>query len=230
MDDLYNGTMLRRWSLDLVTGRQECAEDAVDTGLISAEDRATIETKNAVIHAAIDDVETYEAALRVVVPEEPHTQPVYDGDGNEIGTEPTPAYEAWTAAQVTIGETPDTIKALARLRAGEASEDDSALVAATWGAPVDITVPTPEEISRKKMPPLTPRQIRLVMLMLGLTDAAVDAKIDAIPDASERAAAHIEWQWATTIKRTHALVESLRVAMDFPADQFDALWLYGAAL
>lgn len=190
--DIYNDVMLRRWSLDLTTGRQECADDAVDIGLISAEDRAAVEARNAAVHAAIEAVE---------------------------------AYEADTGAEVA-----EEIAALARLRAGEAGEDDLALIGATWGAPVEITLPTPEEIARKQMPPLTPRQIRLVMLMIGMTDADVAAKIDAMPDAGDRAAAHIEWEWATMIKRSHALVESLRVAMDFDDTQFDALWMYGAAL
>lgn len=190
--DIYNDVMLRRWSLDLATGRMECTDDAVDIGLISAADRGAIEARNTAVHAAIEAVE---------------------------------AFEADTSAEVA-----EEIAALARLRAGEASEDDQALIAATWGAPVEITLPTLEEIARKQMPPLTPRQIRLVMLMIGMTDADVAAKIDAIPDAGERAAAHIEWEWATMIKRSHALVESLRVAMDFDDAQFDALWVYGAAL
>lgn len=52
MSDLYNEVMLRRWSIDLVSGRAECFEDAIDVTLISAEDRAAIEAKNADIKAA----------------------------------------------------------------------------------------------------------------------------------------------------------------------------------
>lgn len=68
------------------------------------------------------------------------------------------------------------------------------------------------------------------MLWISFRQANQDLNADVMLDGGERAAAHIEWQWATMIKRTHALVESLRVAMDFDEAQFDALWIYGAAL
>lgn len=59
MSDLYNDVMLRRWSIDLVSGRAECFEDAIDVTLISGADRAAIETKNTDIHAAIAAAEAY---------------------------------------------------------------------------------------------------------------------------------------------------------------------------
>lgn len=78
--------------------------------------------------------------------------------------------------------------------------------------------------------PLTPRQMRLVMLNIGLTDADIEAQIAAIADPAERAAAEIEWRWATQYERSHWLVEHLRVAMAFGETEFDDLWLWGMGL
>ncbi|MBZ9675139.1 hypothetical protein [Mesorhizobium sp. ES1-1] len=60
MSDIYDGIWLRRWFLDLTSGRPEC-DNPVDIGTISAEDRAAIEAKNADIQAAVGSVEAYEA-------------------------------------------------------------------------------------------------------------------------------------------------------------------------
>lgn len=57
MSDLYNDFYLRRWSLDLETGRKECIEDAVDVRTISISARDAIEALNADIHQAMEDVE-----------------------------------------------------------------------------------------------------------------------------------------------------------------------------
>lgn len=125
MSDLYDGR-LRRWSLDMATGRKACVHDAVRVDLISDEDRAAVEAHNTAIHQAIADVEAYEAAQRVPLPDEPHTQPMYDDEGEEVGTEPTPAYATWTAAQAAIDNASAEIRALALVRAGEPERFDEA--------------------------------------------------------------------------------------------------------
>lgn len=200
---------------------------AVDVALISQDDRSAIEAHNAALHAAMAAVGAYEAAQRVPEPDAPHTQAVLDDEGEEIGTEPTPAYAAWTAAQLVITEATAEIKALARIRAGEPEEGDADLVAAEWGEAPEIAVPTPEHVARQQMRDLSPRQIRLVMLMIGLTDADVETQIGLISDEGERTSALIEWRYATSVRRLHPLVEMLRVQMAFDAGEFDALWRFG---
>lgn len=79
-------------------------------------------------------------------------------------------------------------------------------------------------------PPLSPRQLRLMMLQIGLTDADVEAQIAAIPDPTERAAASIEWQWATRYDRTHPLVATLATALEFTDAELNSLWSYAADL
>lgn len=78
--------------------------------------------------------------------------------------------------------------------------------------------------------PLTPRQLRLMMLSLGLTDAHVQAQIDAIADETDRAAALIEWNWATYYERDHWLVVLLAAALGFEPVELDALWIYAATI
>ena len=102
MRDIYNDVMLRRWSIDIATGREECLQDAVDINTISAADRAAVEARNAAVHQAREDVEVFEAGGEIVATAE--------------------------------------IEALARLRAGEADEDDRALIAGLWSTPIAITV------------------------------------------------------------------------------------------
>ncbi|MGY6709702.1 MAG: hypothetical protein ACXIVF_15390 [Rhizobiaceae bacterium] len=230
------GTYLRRWSLT-ETGQFECVHDAVDVGTISAETRTSIEDRNAALHAVRADVEEYEAALRVTEPDEPHTQPVLDDEGEEISTEPTPAFEAWTSAQTVIGMASDAIKALARIRADEPTLDvetgdnlDLALVMSEWGDEPEIVLPTEAEIARSRMVSLSPRQMRLVMLAIGLSDNDVEQTIAAIEDEHERAGAMIEWRWATQYDRTHPLVGMLSAMMEFDPEQIDSLWEWAAGL
>lgn len=94
------------------------------------------------------------------------------------------------------------------------------------GSPVpdDYAAPAPS------FSPLSPRQLRLMMLQIGLTDTDVEAQIAAIPDPTERAAASIEWQWATRYDRTHPLVITLAIALEFTDAELDALWSYAADL
>lgn len=131
MTDIY-GNHLRRWSLDVATGAIGCFADAVDLRATPADDVAAIEAHNALMHETVAALDAYEAALRVDEPEEPHTQPLLDDDGEEIGTEPTPAFDAWTEAQFVIGDTSDAVKALALWRRSEPAADDDGRAA--WEA------------------------------------------------------------------------------------------------
>jgi hypothetical protein len=237
-DDLYNGVMLRRWSIDTASGRAECLDDAVDVTLIAAEDRAAIEARNAGIHQAMGDVEAYEAALRAQEPEE-QTIPAPEGED----TIPNPAYTAWQDAQALIAGASEPIRALTRLRSGDyptpaegeeplfVREDDEALVDATWNTPIEIVLPSSQEIARRSMPALSPRQLCLVMLMVGLRESDLEQQImTLVPDPVEQEFTLIEWRKATSIKRLHPMVEEIREAMNFDPVQFDDLWNFGLTL
>ncbi|MHB2265796.1 hypothetical protein [Aliihoeflea sp. PC F10.4] len=86
------------------------------------------------------------------------------------------------------------------------------------------------EAKAAQLVPLTPRQLRLVMLNIGLTDADVEAQIAAIANIGDRGAAEVEWRWATKYERNHWLVEHLRTAMEFSSSEFDDLWIWAASL
>lgn len=83
--------------------------------------------------------------------------------------------------------------------------------------------PTPEEL-RAAMPALTARQFRLGLLQGGHAPTAVEAQIALIADPDEKAAAEIEWEYATKFERLHPLVISISAALGLSATEVDALW------
>lgn len=97
---------------------------------------------------------------------------------------------------------------------------------AAWQAALADLVEEPVET----LPALTPRQIRLMMLQIGVSESAVEAAIAAIEDPVDRAAAQIEWSWATRYERDHPLVVQLAAALEFEPGELDALWEYAAGL
>lgn len=226
MSDLY-GNLLRRWSLT-EAGSIECVHDAVDVTLISPEDRSAIEAHNAALHAAMAAVGAYEAAQRVLEPEEPHTQPVLDDEGEEIGTEPTPAYAAWTAAQLVLSEATAEITALARMRAGEPEEGDAQLVADAWSEAPDVSI-DPAMIARQQMPALLPYQFAAVLDLAELRSVAT-AAVAAIENPVEQTVARCRMDLSQRYERLDPLFRQLSAAAELPDEQVDALWAWAAAL
>ena len=87
------------------------------------------------------------------------------------------------------------------------------------------------KIDRQKMPTLSARQLRLALLGLGLTGAQVEAQIAAMPGTdAAREAALIEWEYATTYQRDHALVGMLGAALGLTETQIDDAWRSAAVL
>lgn len=72
--------------------------------------------------------------------------------------------------------------------------------------------------------PLTRRQLRLGLLANGITTAAVEAAIAAIPDEMDRAVAEIEWADASTYERNHHLIEMVGGALGLTQEQIDTMW------
>jgi hypothetical protein len=79
-------------------------------------------------------------------------------------------------------------------------------------------------------PTLTPRQLRLMLLNIGITEAQVDAEIDAITDPIEQDASRIEWKYASAYERDHPLIDQMATAFSLPPAQVDTLWLAAADL
>jgi hypothetical protein len=85
-----------------------------------------------------------------------------------------------------------------------------------WEAPV-----VPESVSM--------RQGRLALLQAGLLDQ-VDAAIASIPDAGQRRAAEIEWEYATMLERTNPLVAAIAHQVGMTDAQMDQLFLQASTL
>ena len=68
------------------------------------------------------------------------------------------------------------------------------------------------------MPELTPRQLRLALLDIGITEEQIDTKL------SGDARGKIEWKYASTYKRNHPLVAQLGAAFGLRPSDMDALW------
>jgi hypothetical protein len=94
--------------------------------------------------------------------------------------------------------------------------------------------PTEARLRAVVVPPpiltLTARQARLWLLSAGLDGAAVRAQIDAMPEAGQREAAAIEWEYATEIRSDHPLVLSIASGLGLGESQLRAAFQAGAAL
>lgn len=87
------------------------------------------------------------------------------------------------------------------------------------------------EIRRRSLPTLTAAQLRLALLSLGVAAAQVEAAIDAMPGTeTEREAARIQWEYATTFSRDHALVVGISAVLGMPETQIDDVWASAATL
>lgn len=80
------------------------------------------------------------------------------------------------------------------------------------------------EIVSIKYDPITPRQLRLALLQIGITPDMVTAAIDQM-DEPTKTAAQIEWEYALEVKRDHPLIDQLAAAFDKTAEDVDALFL-----
>ena len=109
---------------------------------------------------------------------------------------------------------------MSELRAdlGEAAKEHEALIAEVEKTYVPVTVPpyVPAEVSM--------RQARLALVAAGLYDQAQAAVAKLGP------AAIIEWEYATTVRRDHALVAGLRQALGVSEQTLDALFQQAATL
>lgn len=76
---------------------------------------------------------------------------------------------------------------------------------------------------------VTPRQAKLALLGADKLDA-VDTALAAIPDATQRKAAQIEWDSAIEFRRAAPLIATLGGAIGLTEAQIDALFVQAATL
>ena len=87
------------------------------------------------------------------------------------------------------------------------------------------------------IPPLPPvpatvsaRQIRLWLLRQGISLAAVDAAIDAIPDQLQRDSVRVEWNYSGYVERTHPMLVPLAAALGLTEQQVDQAFIEAASI
>lgn len=91
----------------------------------------------------------------------------------------------------------------------------------------DGTFSLPQSVP-EPMPTLTPRQLSLMLMQIGMSDDMVTAQIETIEDEYDRNVALVEWRKATSYKRDHPLVASLAVVFGFSDTEMDTMWRYAA--
>jgi hypothetical protein len=74
------------------------------------------------------------------------------------------------------------------------------------------------------------RQIRLWLLRQGISLAAVDASIDAIPDQLQRDSVRVEWDYAPYVERSHPMLVPLAAALGLTEQQVDQAFIEAAGI
>lgn len=82
--------------------------------------------------------------------------------------------------------------------------------------------PVPESV--------TARQIRLWLVRHGVSLAAVDAAIDAIPDQQAREECRVEWDYAPYVSRDHRMLLPLAAALGLTEAQVDDAFREASAI
>lgn len=85
-----------------------------------------------------------------------------------------------------------------------------------------LTPPVPESVSA--------RQMRLWLIRHGISLAAVDAAIDAIPDQLQRDSVRVEWDYAPVVERSHSMLIPLAAALGLTEAQVDQAFIEAATI
>jgi len=74
------------------------------------------------------------------------------------------------------------------------------------------------------------RQIRLWLVTHGVSLAAVESAIDAIPDQQARDTVRVEWEYAPYVERSHPMLVPLAAALGLDEAAVDAAFTEAAKL
>lgn len=94
-----------------------------------------------------------------------------------------------------------------------------------WQAGALVRVPVVPPV-----PPLNRCQLRLWLLTMAITDEQVETQIAAIPDATVRAQARIQWEDAPVYRHDNPLVLQIGAALGLTQAQIDAGFRAAAVL
>ena len=74
------------------------------------------------------------------------------------------------------------------------------------------------------------RQIRLWLIRHGVSLAAVDAAIDAIPDQLQRDSVRVEWDYAPYVERNHPMLSAIAQSLGLSSEAVDAAFVEAAGI
>lgn len=83
----------------------------------------------------------------------------------------------------------------------------------------DIPTPDPSEF------PLTDRQLRLGLIMNGISLEVIDAAINSIADPTQRAVAKVWWDRSISIEWNHVMTQTLIELVGITQEQAAAMWI-----
>lgn len=86
----------------------------------------------------------------------------------------------------------------------------------------DLAPAVPESVSA--------RQIRLWLVRNGVSLAAVDAAIDAIPEQLQRDSVRVEWEYAPYVERSHTMLVPLAAALGLTEQQVDQAFIEASGI
>jgi len=108
------------------------------------------------------------------------------------------------------------------LHTWEVRDEDGAIVGINQSSDLPGETPVPASV--------TARQIRLWLVRHGVSLAAVDAAIDAIPDQQSREEVRVEWDYAPYVERSHPMLIPLAAALGLSESQVDDAFREAAGL
>lgn len=76
---------------------------------------------------------------------------------------------------------------------------------------------------------VTPRQIRLALIMSGVTLSTIEAAIDSLPEP-RRSVAKVTWEYSVEFQRGNPLIASMGPALGLTDAQIDQLFMLAATL
>jgi len=86
------------------------------------------------------------------------------------------------------------------------------------------------DLASPVIPPCTPRQIRLWLLSLGITESMVEAQINQIEDLNDRAATMTEFKYASEFQRNHNFVTEIGLSLGLTEDEIDSGFIIAGGL
>ena len=115
---------------------------------------------------------------------------------------------------------------LAAVALDDAAADALLSGAGVWDATSRSVQPAPAAVPAT----VSARQIRLWLVRHGVSLAAVDAAIAAIPDAQAREECRVEWDYAPWMERSHPLLVPLAAALGLSEAQVDEAFREAATI